>query len=330
MSKIQWTDVTWNPTRGCSVVSPGCTNCYAMKQAHRFNRPGAAYEGLTQLTNGGPVWTGEVRLVPEKLDEPIRWRRPRRIFVDSMSDLFHEDIPDRFRLEVFVRMALAQRHTFQILTKRPYNMRRFLNWLCRSHDADELPAMERIINAATRVHDELPIGRRPTAAVEDLGESVTWPLPNVHLGISVEDQAAADERIPHLLQAPAALRFLSVEPLLSSIDLKMALETFRGTDPMLKRDPSPIQWVIVGGESGPKARPCDVAWIRSIRDQCAEAKVPLFVKQFGARAVLDGLRLPSASEREHSPFQHPKGGDPTEWPEDLRVREFPDEARERR
>ena len=164
-SSIQWTDATWNPVRGCSIVSPGCTNCYAMKQAHRFNGLGQPYEGLTRLTSKGPVWTGTIRLVPEALDQPLRWRRPRRIFVNSMSDLFHEDVPEDFLIATFGAMFMANQHIYQILTKRPERMCRFLT---------------------------------------DAGQWVSNPRRNIWLGVSCEDQATADERIPLLLQTPAA------------------------------------------------------------------------------------------------------------------------------
>lgn len=171
-SKIEWTDRTWNPIRGCSLVSPGCTNCYAMRQVHRFDHPGGPYEGLTRMTEHGPVWTGKVRVVEEALAEPPSWRKPCRVFVNSMSDLFHEGVPAEFIDRVFAVMQLARRHTFQILTKQPHRM-----------------ALHR-------------------------------PPANVWLGVSVENQATADERIPLLLQTPAAVRFLSVEPLLEAVDLR--------------------------------------------------------------------------------------------------------------
>src|SRR5438046_728264 len=138
-STIGWTDATWNPVRGCSIVSKGCTNCYAMRQAHRFNQAGGAYQGLTKLTKGGPVWNDEVRTVPELLGEPGSWKKPRRIFVNSMSDLFHEKVPDNFIGDVFFRMALNPQHVFQVLTKRP---KRMLHWLY-DHGLDSVRSGER-------------------------------------------------------------------------------------------------------------------------------------------------------------------------------------------
>jgi protein gp37 len=232
-SKIEWTDATWNPVRGCSIVSKGCTNCYAMRQAHRHDHPTGAYHGLTKLTRGGPVWTGEIRLVPELLDQPLKWQRPRRIFVNSMSDLFHEDVPGDFIdqvLDVIKRCQhLGKGHTFQVLTKRAWRMQRFMQHY------------------------------RPTG--------------NLWLGVSVEDQAAADERIPLLLQTPAAVRWISAEPLLGPIDLQVA-----------KHGCGNLDWLVAGGESGPGARPMHPAWPRSLREQCAIARVPFFFKQWGAWA----------------------------------------------
>jgi protein gp37 len=281
MSKIEWTDETWNPTRGCTRVSPGCENCYAERQAHRQNQVGtgkpSAYFGLTEIRQGRPAWTGQIRLVPEKLDEPVRWRKPRRVFVDSMSDLFHEDVTDEFIQGVFQTMESASWHTFQILTKRS----------------------ERLAGLAL---------------------DLDWP-PNVWMGVSIET-AEYLWRANHLRKVPAAVRFLSLEPLLGP------LGTF---------DLSGIHWVIVGGESGPGARPCDIAWIRDIVRQCRGAKVPVFVKQLGAKPYAGHWEYDYCCERCHEhpgqhhyhhdgisyPLRSRKGADPSEWPEDLRVREFP-------
>jgi protein gp37 len=204
-SNIEWTDATWNPVRGCALVSAGCTNCYAMRVAHRFSGDSQPYAGLTKLTSHGPVWTGDVTLWPDVLDVPLRWRRPRRIFVNSMSDLFHEDVPEEFIDKVFAVMALSPQHTFQILTKRPVRMRDYLLTV-QNDDKD----FNRWSNAGVEITDS------PCAVIDD----ADWPLPNVWLGVSVEDQATADERIPLLLQTPAAVRFLSCEPLLGPVDLK--------------------------------------------------------------------------------------------------------------
>ncbi len=326
---IEWTDETWNPVRGCALVSAGCANCYAMKQAHRFSGEGMPYEGLTELGPQGPRWTGKIKLVPEVLDAPLRWRKPKRIFVNSMSDLFHEEVPEWFIESVFVIMTRTPRHTYQILTKRPERMRDFMQ--------------------------RNSTGGRIFHLADDRGvESGVWPRPNIWLGVSVEDQQTADERIPILLQTPAAIRFVSAEPLLGPVDLEQVRNTAllaEGQDflNVLKRyawtctgaeyydscgiEPG-LDWVIVGGESGPGARLCDVAWIRSIVEQCRAAAVPVFVKQLGGR--------PTYSDPDHSiesdgwpdhvrwdtrrvciQLSDNKGGDPAEWPKDLRVREMP-------
>jgi protein gp37 len=298
-TSIAWTDATWNPLRGCARVSEGCRFCYAEGVSARFSGPGLPYEGLAKMTPQGPRWTGAIRLVPEVLDQPLRWRRPRRIFVNSMSDLFHEDVPDSFIRAVFTSMAQARQHTFQILTKRAARMRELLSrWA----------------------------GSRLT-----LREGYGTVLPNVWLGVSVEDQRAADDRIPELLATPAAVRFLSCEPLLGPVDVSRALrphlvDRADGTlhwndEPGIEHhrggtwDTRPIGWVIVGGESGRGARLMDEAWARSLVEQYRVAGVPVFVKQLGSVW---------ARESKHWPHGDSKGGDPEEWPEDLRVREMPE------
>jgi len=201
ITKIEWADRSWNCVRGCSIVSPGCRSCYAMKQAHRFSGPGRAYEGLTKLTErSGPQWTGKVVTVEDALLEPLSWRKPQRVFVNSMSDLFHEDVPDEFIDKVFAVMALAERHTFQILTKRPERMR---EWF----DENGRDAVQHTVHYPQfdRWRQSITLGQ--------------WPLPNVWLGVSAEDQQRADERIPLLLQTPASVRFVSCEPLLGPVDL---------------------------------------------------------------------------------------------------------------
>jgi protein gp37 len=357
-TSIEWTDRSWNPARGCSLVSDGCKNCYAMKFAHRFSGAGKPYEGLTVLGKHGPRWTGRARFVPEMLHEPLTWARPARVFVNSMSDLFHEDLSDTEIAAVFGVMAAARQHTFQVLTKRPDRMREWFKWaspraaeICHDHSTD---ALERA------GHGALSEVRLRASFVG------TWPLRNVWLGASVEHQAAADERIPHLLATPAAVRFLSCEPLLGALDLAGRVgQSARCPDcgPLDRVDEDGcclmcgadamvygVDWVIVGGESGPGARPMALEWARSIIAQCRAADVPVFVKQMGANPVeiervdvLNGhggvayvrpVGHPEVAEgeklgrtiRPHSLAPHirdRKGGDMAEWPEDLRVREFP-------
>lgn len=311
MTSIEWTQETWNPVRGCKLVSPGCANCYAMKFAHRFSAPGKPYAGLTRLRakGKGPVWTGEARFVREMLDVPRSWKKPTRVFVNSMSDLFHEDVSFEQIAAVFGVMAGCPQHIFQVLTKRPERMLAFFRWV-ESQEVSPTSLVEIMAANLCEVDQHNP----------------PWPLPNVWLGVSVEDQDAADERIPLLLQVPAEVHFLSCEPLLERVDLHRFLKRgcaceCVGRGPRCKGDwircnaglrrPS---WVIVGGESSHGARPFDLAWACSIRDQCKSAGVPFFFKQAGSRPILDGAPLK---------LVHHKGNDLQELPEDLRVREFP-------
>ncbi len=352
-SNIEWTDATWNPTRGCTRVSPGCVNCYAERQAirHAWSKPGSAdedgsgvsyppergaFHGLVRSTPNGPRWTGKVRLVKEALDLPLRWREPRRIFVDSMSDLFHEEITDEEIDRVFGVMGAAHHHTFQVLTKRADRMRAYFN---RQH----LDGYDREDKVTMRAHEAC----NRTKGRLDPGMAVmSWPLPNVWLGVSVEDQQRADERIPHLLATPAAVRFLSVEPLLGPVDLGLWLPTLEVERETRKPGEPYVDWVIVGGESGPGARPCSVTELRQVVAQCRAARVPVFVKQLGADPY-DRERMPHDYTVKDADLRHPealetfarhveenveaaqlrlrdrKGGDPSEWPADLRVREFP-------
>lgn len=242
-SKIQWTDATWNPTRGCSKVSEGCRTCYAMQFAHRFDKPGLPYEGLTKIVNGKPEWNNKIKLIPDALQIPIKWKKGRKIFVDSMSDLIHVKVPFEFIYKVFEVMYHSQHHTFQILTKRADRMQKIL--------PDIYFHLQR-----------------------NYPDKFITPLPNVWIGVSCEDQETADERIPLLLQTPAAIRFISAEPLLGAIDLTPSLNG--------------IDWVIVGGESGPKARPMHPNWVWSLRDQCVNAGVPFFFKQWGEWCPAEG------------------------------------------
>mgnify|MGYP001602720882 CR=1 FL=1 len=279
-SAIEWTDATWNPIRGCRRVSPGCQNCYAERTAARFCGPGQAYDGLIKLTKDGPRWSGKVKFVAEHLYDPLRWKTPRRIFVNSMSDLFYEEFTDAERDQVLAVMLLAPRHTFQVLTKRAATMRRYLS---------DPGLYERVLAAAGVIRNEFP-----KLAQVGISNPATRPAPWIWWGVSVENQAAADERVPELLQTPAAMRFLSCEPLLGPVELRHLDADAHGHRDLCQVDaltgrhtdmgrPCPdvgrIGWVIVGCESGPGSRPCDVAWLRRLRDQCAAAGVPCFLKQ---------------------------------------------------
>lgn len=286
-TNIEWATDTWNPVTGCSKVSEGCRHCYAKFQVwpRLAANPSTPYYGRK---------FEDVMCHPERLTQPMKWKRPRRIFVNSMSDLFHEAIPDVFIAQVFSVMEACPHHIFQVLTKRPERM---LDWT-RMVDDNFLGCL--------LVNEEDPSGK-------DWSWS-EWPLPNVWLGVSIEDQATADSRVPFLLDTSAVVRWLSCEPLLGSIDLRSVhalppeelpfLE--RGTplchDPHCRRGgphyprefgcrwsdieqydqpPGPINWVVVGGESGKHARPMDADWARSIRDQCIKTEIPFFFKQWG-------------------------------------------------
>jgi protein gp37 len=263
-TKIEWTDRTWNPVTGCTKVSPGCDNCYAENIANRFAGSAAFPRGF------------DVQVRANKVNDPLSWRKPSRVFVNSMSDLFHNDVPESWLADIFAVMAAARRHTFQVLTKRHGRMRSLMN--------------------SEQFQNEVRL--RATGkglAVEDF----RWPLPNVWLGVSVEDQKRADLRIPALVDTPAAVRFLSCEPLLGPVwidDYVWAACTCcdgEGHDEACARCADSrcesghirkLDWVIVGGESGRSARPMAPQWATSLRDQCAQNHVPFFFKQWGEYA----------------------------------------------
>lgn len=259
---IQWTQRTWNPIAGCSKVSAGCDGCYAIRDTRRLScnphpKVRAAYADLVQITNGRWNWTGTVRLVEEKLTLPLEWRKPSRIFVNSMSDLFHESVPDEWIDRVFAVMNGAPQHIFQILTKRPARMRAYLS------DPE----------VACRWGWHKPVNW--TEAV----------IRNVWVGVSAEDQATADARIPELLRTPAAVRWVSLEPLIGPITLAGSCRGyFRQEPPTFSQREvykGLLDWVVVGGESGKAARPMHPAWVTALRDQCQAAGVPFFFKQWG-------------------------------------------------
>jgi protein gp37 len=281
---IEWTEATWNPITGCSVTSPGCTNCYAMQLAGTRLADHPSRAGLTREINGNHVWTGEVRFNEQWLDQPLRWKRPRMIFVCAHGDLFHESVPDEWIDRVFAVMALAPQHTFQVLTKRSARMREYFresaDWRAgwRARIADLLNELKpgplwngNVYQGWQNLHG------RPDG------------LPNVWLGVSVEDQQRADERIPDLLATPAAVRWISAEPLLGPVDLcavrsgELPTAPIAGYIPLTSTDHKPVRidWVVAGGESGKGARPMHPDWARSLRDQCAAAGVPFFFKQWG-------------------------------------------------
>lgn len=308
-TKIEWTDATWNPITGCTLVSEGCRHCYAARLAATRLQHHPSRKGLARLNAAGEAkFTGGVRFNKGWLDQPLRWKKPRMIFVCAHGDLFHDGVPDEWIDRIFAVMALAPRHTFQVLTKRPERMRVY------------------ILNLQTDTKGSAAVfgGKgRIEAAAERIGWNLKWDadvmrtkafeaafdgFPNVWLGTSVEDQATANERIPHLLDTPAAIRFVSAEPLLGPVDLTRLSLGEGGADPAeLGPDVTKIElfvdalrgaksvgwarldWVIVGGESGPGARPMHPDWARSLRDQCAAAGVAFHFKQWGEWAPTDHL-----------------------------------------
>lgn len=308
-TKIEWSDDTWNPTTGCTKISPGCANCYLPRTA-AFRIAGR------QFVKGHIP----IQLHPERLALPIHWREPRRVFVDSMSDLFHDDVPDEFIDKVFGVTTLAGAHQFLVLTKRPERMRAYFT------------APGRGIDICRAACPYWPNG--PLAAFADLVGPDILPLDNVWLGVTAENQRMANARVPELLQTPAAVRFVSLEPLLAPLTLRcidlgvkvtkgygrrrVAWDALSGWEVQGHPDkPIPdrlsgrsaascqhpaLDWVIVGGESGPRRRPMDLAWARSLREQCRAAGVAFFMKQLG------GPRAGTALEA---------------LPEDLQIREYP-------
>jgi protein gp37 len=305
-SAIEWTQATWNPVTGCDRISPACDRCYALTLAKRLKAMGQPH----YQTDGHPRTSGPgfgVATHLEALTVPLGWRRPRLIFVNSMSDLFHARVPDTFIAQVFAVMAAANHHTFQVLTKRPRRMARLLSTRAFPKQVFDL------------------------AAARYGADVLTWPMPNLWLGTSVETQKYADQRIPSLLEVPTVIRFLSCEPLLGPLDLRPWLPPVQPTctwpsEPLTDTDRQAvatfgyqlrrmgghpaIDWVIAGGESGPGARPMRLDWVRALREQAAAAGVAFFCKQLGSHWA-----------RDH--HADPKGGDPARWPADLRVRTWP-------
>jgi protein gp37 len=320
-TKIEWTDATWNVVNGCSVVSPGCKHCYAMKLAGTRLRHHPSRAGLTVQTDAGPVWNGKVSFNEKVLLDPLRWKQPRKIFVCAHGDLFHENVPDEWIDRVFAVMALCPQHIFQVLTKRPDRMREY--FADGDHRAMMIGAAAGTLLDGDWIWGAGKSFRPQIEALIDWGHGVDYegnidrvrdellPLPNVWLGTSVEDQKRADERIPDLLATPAAVRFLSCEPLLGEVNLNTIREEWQnsaggrtiayesalngkrfdewaGDDEPWESEGHPkIDWVIVGGESGHGARPMHPDWARLLRDQCADAGVPFFFKQWGNWAILE-------------------------------------------
>lgn len=270
-TRIEWADSVWNPVTGCTPISEACENCYAKRMSKRL-------AGRCGYPKDEPF---RVTLHPDRLEQPLRWKKPRRVFVPSMGDLFHDDVPFMAIAKIFGVMHSCKQHVFMVLTKRPERMKEFFEWF---------------------------VGPEWRGA---------WAheYPHVWLGVTAENQQRADERIPILLQIPAAVRFVSVEPMLGVVDLVAALDAAIGIEgkveiPAVDGIDNWLHWVICGGETGPGARPTHPDWVRSLVLQCKNAGVPIFVKQMG-----------SVWAKAHSSDR--ASNRPEEWPEDLRIRELP-------
>lgn len=321
-TSITWADWTWNPIRGCSRISPGCQHCYAEALAARHSvasakRPNPPFAGFAEFRIIGgkkePHWTGKVELIEEKLLEPLSWRKRAKSFAIkhgrkprgfiSMSDLFHEALPDEAIDHVFAVMALTPEINYMILTKRAERMAVYVG---DRQDSKAIYSRAMWMSICKKYKERV---------------GTKFPLPNVALGVSVESQKYADERIPHLLRTPAAMRFVSYEPALEAVDWDRCYRDH--TDGLCDHETSGINMILIGGESGQGARPFDIAWARQAVAQCRAAGVAPFVKQMGARVVTcRGCDDPACKEPQS--YRDRKGEDMTEWPEDLRVREWPE------
>ncbi len=377
-TSIEWTDCVWNPVRGCSMAAGseagGCLNCYAARIASR-NLPNlkspTTGEPFAVKRGAGPRWTGDVELIPRLLAEPLSWKKPRKCFVNSMSDLFHEALSFEDIAAVYGVMAACPHITFHVLTKRPERRREFFAWMDEAvREVAEAEGLKIVPAAYSHVAQVFGAeAKGGPLALHRIHEAVEWPLPNVWEGTSVENPETAARRIQFLLETPAAVRFVSYEPALEGVDFTR-LEIIKpdppfgpgawlnaltghliGPDDML---PARLDWIIVGGESGPGARLFDIQWARTTVEQCKAAGVAVFVKQIGkwiaasaygerpfcAQQWLfpDGSRWTPPLIGEHAFARpegaiaftqiDPKGGNWNEWPEDLRVREFPEVAHE--
>jgi protein gp37 len=297
-SKIDWCDKTWNPLAGCSPVSPGCDRCYSARLLATRLKHLPDFKGLTKVRADIPGrivdrlrWTGEVRLLPHKLEQPLHWRKPRRIFVVDKGDLFHPSVPDEYIAAVFGIMAACPQHTFLVLTKRPARMVEWYRWV----EKRELAGRELFPwdPPEWRIWQMLYVEAR-RRSVPPPHHGGAWPLPNVHVGVTAEDQERADERMEQLGQVPAAVHWLSYEP---------------GLGPLQLRDEwlAWLRWVVIGCESGPRARPFRRSWARSMARQCKRAGVPCFTKQLPAEHNGCGRLVKSAELAELGwPVEYPR------------------------
>jgi protein gp37 len=351
-TSIEWCDYSWPVVNGCRRISAGCGTgraggCYAERLAATRLKHTERYRGLAVMTEKGPQWTGETRLIEKELAMPLKLRKPSRIFVADMGDLFYDGVPDEQIAAVFGVIAAARRHTFQCLTKRPARAREWFAWLERQTDRG--PGLAKLHPIGVLLHYAQRLCEHPALRDLDAILAAGWPLRNVDLGVSVEDQATADERIPVLLsmrEHVGGALWVSLEPQIGPVDFTRIAHRPGGDT----HDPRPLvinalrgffdgnlgaqralDWIVVGGESGPGARPFDVAWARSTIAQCRAAGVPVFVKQLGtlardsAEMVKPGRDFPPVPRL--LSLRDRKGGDMAEWPEDLRVRELPEARR---
>lgn len=299
MSNIQWTDATWNVVTGCDRISPGCDNCYALTMAKRLKAMGQAkYQNDGDPRTSGPGF--DLTVHPDTLTEPLRWEKPRKVFVNSMSDLFHARVPRDFLTQVFAVMAATPQHTYQILTKRPERAARILTDLCRcgaGHPPGE--HFRSSMEWAATSHSPTYVPGLEHGIYHRSG----WPLPNVWIGTSIESDGYT-RRLDALRKTPAAIRFVSAEPLLG---------------PLPSADFTGIDWVIIGGESGPGARPFQPQWAADLIDQARQAGAAPFVKQLGSVWARDT----TVNGKTVAALKDTKGGNPDYWPARLRIREYP-------
>lgn len=299
MSKIQWTNQTWNPIIGCTKISPGCKNCYAETMATRLSKIKTTEYYSSVVTNG--KWNGKTFFVFDAIDKPLKRKKPTMYFVCSMSDLFHESIPFKLIDRVFAVMAACPQHTFQILTKRPEIMLQWFNHKDTSWKNEGMQGSERIRYYAYQNH----------GAKIEYDNGYYWPLKNVWIGVTAENQEQANKRIPILFDIPAAKRFVSAEPLLGQIDFNVA--DWLCADYPGKTMYSYLDWIIVGGESGPKARPMHPDWATNIQKQCEKANVPFFFKQWGELLPMCQAKYIRGLPSNIVSFQSPNNPDKKNW-----------------
>jgi protein gp37 len=319
-SNIEWTENTWGLVTGCEFAGEECINCYALKDSWRLShnpiiKVSEPYrDTVIKTANGKKQWSGVIKCHPDRLKWVLKWKQPSKIFVCNMADLFHKEVPDDFIDLAFAYMAIANHHTYQVLTKRAERMYKYFT-------VESAQRVSRIYHqllldgVAGKVKQDYV---KRHCMVFDIDE--WWPMSNVWLGVSAGTQKAADERIPFLTETPAKVRFLSCEPLLEELDLSEFLNIDYYVPTMQTPDDSgvlyynAIDWIIAGGESGPHSRVCHIEHLRSLTHQCQKAQVRIFIKQLGAKPLLNNAPYKISDK---------KGGILTEFPEDLQIRQFP-------